>query len=277
MKVLKKVNNNVVLALNKNDDEVFVVGKGLGFNKTPYILDENSELVEKVFVQKDDLKYRQLFDDIPSDIIVLSEDIIFEGKALFGENLNESIIMALSDHINTAVLRNEEGEELKNKLNSEIRHIYPTEIEMGYRALEMIKERLNVDLPESEAAFIALHFVNGQMNNESDFTETSKITKIIRDIISIVKYNYKLNIDEHSINFTRFITHLRYFIYRLMNNEALPKANVDLLETVKSNAADEINCINKINKYLVDNHNWEISNDEKLYLILHLNRVTKNI
>ena len=37
MKIVKKLNNNVVLALNDKDEEIIVVGKGLGFRKTPYV------------------------------------------------------------------------------------------------------------------------------------------------------------------------------------------------------------------------------------------------
>lgn len=36
MKVIKKVNNNVAIAINEHNEEVFVVGKGVGFLKTPY-------------------------------------------------------------------------------------------------------------------------------------------------------------------------------------------------------------------------------------------------
>jgi beta-glucoside operon transcriptional antiterminator len=276
MRVIKKINNNVVLAKNDKEEEVFVVGKGLGFMKTPYELDESSQVIEKIFVQKDNLKFNTLFNNIPAEIIIVTEDIISQGKQFLGTKLNDGMLIALSDHINTAIDRNKSGEELSDTLQSELKHIYPSEVAMGHQALEIIKDKLGIQLPKSEAGFIALHFVNGQLNS-SDFTETAKITKIIKDILSIVKYYYKVNFDEQSINFSRFVTHLRYFIHRLMNNEDLTQDNIDLFEIIKSEASKEIACIDKINIYLIDNYGWTISNSEKLYLILHLKRVTKNI
>lgn len=229
MKVLKKINNNVVLAINDKEEEVFVVGKGLGFMKAPYTLDESSDIIEKIYVQKGNLKFNTLFNNIPSEIILVSEEIITQAKEFLRTKLNDSMLIGLSDHIHAALERKKDGEELVNSLQWELKHIYPTEVTMGYKALNIIKEKLGVQLPESEATFIALHFVNGQLNN-SHFSDTAKITQIIKDILSIVKYHYRVNIDEQSINFSRFVIHLRYFIHRLMNNESLPKENMDLFE-----------------------------------------------
>ena len=53
MKIVKKLNNNVVLALNDKDEEIIVVGKGLGFRKTPYVLEDLS-LIEKKYVIPED-------------------------------------------------------------------------------------------------------------------------------------------------------------------------------------------------------------------------------
>ncbi|MDN3233161.1 MULTISPECIES: PRD domain-containing protein [Priestia] len=276
MRVTKKINNNVVLAVNDKGEEIFVVGKGLGFLKTPYNLEDSSEKIEKVFVQNDNLKFNMLFNSIPSDVILVTENIISEGKKHLGTNLNDGMLIALSDHINTALKRNIEGEELVNSYQWEMKHIYPTEASFGFKALNIIRDKLGVQLPESEASFIALHFVNGQLNS-NDFTETAKLNKIIKDILNIIKYHYQVNINEQSINYSRFVTHVRYFLLRLMNNETLNQENGDLFEVIKSDASEELKCIDKIDKYLKDNYNWVFPKNEKIYLILHLQRVMRNL
>lgn len=276
MKAIKKINNNVVLAIDTNGDEVFLVGKGLGFQKMPYSIDDRSELIEKKFVQSGNLQFESLFNTIPVEVILTTQEIITFGEKQLENNLNKGLIISLADHINGSLDRINEGLELSNAFQWELKHIYPTEVALGKIALEIIKNKIGVQLPEVEASFIALHFVNAQLNNNNDFTETGKITKVIKDILNIVKYHYKLEIDEESINYARFVTHLRYFVYRLLKEESLREGKINLLDIVKADSSEELKCITKIEKYLSENYNWFISNNEKLYLIIHLQRLTKN-
>ena len=48
----------------------------------------------------------------------------------------------------------------------EIRRFYSREYQIGQYALQMIRERLQVDLPEDEAGFIALHFINAEYGTD---------------------------------------------------------------------------------------------------------------
>ena len=68
MKIVKKLNNNVVLALNDKEEEIIVVGKGLGFRKTPYILEDLS-LIEKKYVIPQSTKASEILESIPNEVI----------------------------------------------------------------------------------------------------------------------------------------------------------------------------------------------------------------
>ncbi|WP_207940957.1 beta-glucoside operon transcriptional antiterminator [Enterococcus sp. DIV2402] len=275
MKVIKKINNNIVMAKMRDGSEVFVVGRGLGFRQTPFILNDNDEIIEKIFTQQDKNadKYMAIFTQIPLPIINITEKIIEEGKELLQANLNELLLFSLADHINNSVEREEGTDEVINTLHWEIKHIYPTETKIGEYALSLIKEKTAITLPKEESSLIALHFVNAQLKNGADFSETSKITQIIKDIVTIVKYNLKKNINEDSINFARFVTHLRYFIFRQINNESLNEQS-ELYEVVKKTAEQELECLKKICLYLENNYNWHVTTDEQLYLLLHLKRLS---
>jgi beta-glucoside operon transcriptional antiterminator len=275
MKVIKKINNNIVMAKMRDGSEVFVVGRGLGFRQTPFILNDNDEIIEKIFTQQDKNadKYMAIFTQIPLPIINITEKIIEEGKELLQANLNELLLFSLADHINNSVEREEGTDEVINTLHWESKHIYPTETKIGEYALSLIKEKTAITLPKEESSLIALHFVNAQLKNGADFSETSKITQIIKDIVTIVKYNLKKNINEDSINFARFVTHLRYFIFRQINNESLNEQS-ELYEVVKKTAEQELECLKKICLYLENNYNWHVTTDEQLYLLLHLKRLS---
>lgn len=275
MKVQKKINNNIVKAITDKGEVVFVVGKGLGFRTTPYILKEDDPVIEKIFAEQDKNteKYLSIFNHIPLLIIDLTESIIKEGKKILDSDLNESLLFTLSDHINNAIERESDVEKMVNTLHWEIKHIYPTETMIGDYALKIIKEKTSKALPKEEASLIALHFVNAQFKEGSDISETSKITMIIKDITTIVKYNLRTDINESSVNFARFVTHLRYFIFRQINNESLSESS-ELYDVVKKTAEQELECLKKICLYLENNYQWNVTVEEQLYLLIHLKRLS---
>ena len=79
MKIIKKINNNIALAINAKDEEVIVIGKGIGFPKTPYELRDES-IIEKIFVTQSNNDYLEMFKDIPLEDIYLTQEIIKYGE-----------------------------------------------------------------------------------------------------------------------------------------------------------------------------------------------------
>lgn len=73
----------------------------------------------------------------------------------------------------------------------------------------MIRNRINITFDENEAGFIALHFVNARLDNQK-LDLTLKTSKVIKDIMDIVKYHFNVEIDEDSWNYNRFVTHLKF-------------------------------------------------------------------
>ncbi|MDZ7836429.1 MAG: hypothetical protein U5K84_14905 [Alkalibacterium sp.] len=69
---------------------------------------------------------------------------------------------------------------------------------------------MGIELPDSEAAAIALHIVNAR-EDDSDLGVTIRMTEIVQDILNIVHFYYGQTFDEESFQYTRFITHLQYF------------------------------------------------------------------
>ena len=57
---------------------------------------------------------------------------------------------------------NEKNLEIKNAMLWDIKRLHKVEFEIGIHALKIIEENLNFELPEDEAASIALHIVNAQ-------------------------------------------------------------------------------------------------------------------
>lgn len=273
MKILKKLNNNVVLALNERGEEVIVTGKGLGFRKMPYILEDIS-LIEKKYIVPKNTKASEILESIPNEVIKVTEKVIRSGYKELNMEFNADILLTLSDHINFSIQRSKEGVEIKSPLQWEIKHIYPKEYKIGFNSIEIIENNLGIKLDKNEAAFIALHFINAQIGNH-DMTETTKITTIMGEIISLIKYKFKIEFNEDSFEFTRFMTHIRYFIIRQVNNKPLDNDNNDMFDLMKDKLTEELDCVEIIEKHLNKNYGWKFTNDEKLYLMLHIQRIRK--
>ena len=272
--VIKQIfNNNVILAKDSSKNEIVAMGCGIAFKKK--VGDAiNIKLIEKTFILKQketSEKFKLLLEDIPAEHVSLCYDIIEYTKNILNVDLNDYIYVTLTDHISYSLKLNKDGIHRSNVLLWEIKKFYPKEYKIGLKALELIEDETHQKLSEDEAGSIALHLVNAQINKTLNIREdASKLTQMVQDILNIVKYTYNISLDENSLNYERFITHLRFFFKRLNNNEVVESEDDFLLGQVKNKYRQAYECMLKIEKYL----GMELTDSEKLYLTLHIQRVT---
>ncbi|MDQ0999649.1 beta-glucoside operon transcriptional antiterminator [Neobacillus niacini] len=273
MKIAKVFNNNVISAFNEKNQELVVMGRGLAFQKKPGdTVDE--EKIEKTFVLKNnDLseRFKTLLYEVPIEYMEITESIIQLAKSRLGRNLNDSIYVSLTDHIHFAVDRHQKGYDIKNALLWEIKRFYKDEFLIGMEALKVVKEKIGVLLPEDEAGFIAMHIVNSGLNEE--MPNVANITRVMQDILNIVKYHYKISFDEESLNYFRFVTHLKFFAQRLYSKNYIEDDDPFLYESFKQKHKEAFICTEKINDYIENQFDYSLTNNEKLYLAIHIQRV----
>ncbi|EDW21288.1 PRD domain-containing protein [Bacillus sp. FSL K6-4563] len=275
MIISKVINNNVVSAYDDEQHELVIMGRGIAFQKkSGDPIDE--ERIEKVFsIQNKDIseKFKTLLYDIPIEYMQVCEAIIDHARTTLNKNLNDSIYVTLTDHITFAIERHQKGMDIKNALLWEIKRLYKDEFMCGLEAIRIIQDKLNIHLPEDEAGFIAMHIVNAELNEE--MPNVIQITKLIQDILNIVKYHFQIDLDEESLNYFRFVTHLKFFGQRLFNETQMENQNEFLYEVVKEKNTAAFQCAEKINDYVQKEHNRSLIEDEMLYLTLHIDRVIK--
>lgn len=225
MNVTKVINNNIVISENEEKQELVVMGKGLGFKKKPGDVIDDTK-IEKVYLSTQEwnvTKLTQLLSSIPIEHIQAANEIISFAKVSLGKKLSEKLFLTLTDHINYAIERYQNGMEIKNALLWEIKRFYNHEYLIGKEALSIIKNRLAIELPEDEAGFIALHIVNAELDM-AQVSQVSEMAKIIQHILNIVKYHFSMELDEYSLNYERFVTHLKFFVQRLFSGTKLDDA-----------------------------------------------------
>lgn len=275
MKFKQVLNNNAVIASDK-DKEVVVMGRGLAFQRKPgQSIDDKK--VEKTFVLKDTSigdKLVELMRDIPEEHLDLSYQIIEIAKKNLPYKLDDYLYIALTDHLSFAISRHNNGVDLKNPLLWEIRKYYRQEFQTAVQALDLIEKEAGVRLAEDEAASIALHLVNSQMSGEN-MESAVQVTQMVDDILTIVKYYYQLTLDEQSVSYERFLTHLRFFAMRLNRKETEEEGpDIFMYEQVKNKYKSAFKCTERIAGYIKKEYEWDISENEKMYLTLHIHRVT---
>ncbi len=276
MQILRVLNNNVITSLDDNETEIVVMGRGLAFQKKPGD-DVDTDKIEKVFRPESNdssRKLKELLEQIPMEYVQLTEEIRKLAVLMLDKEFGDSIYLSLTDHIHFAVERHNRGLDIKNGLLLEVKSLYKAEYQVGRSALELIKDRIGVQLPDDEAGFIALHLVNAQLGEEMPVL--MDITKIIQDILDIVRKHFDLEYNEDSISYYRFVTHLKFFAQRLISGDHSGNNYDSLYEIVKTNCPEAYPCTESIEAYIAEHYDYRLNKEEMLYLTIHIDRIAKS-
>lgn len=274
MEIKQVFNNNVVLTTNDDANEFVVMGRGIGFQKAKGDSIDLA-LIEKKFILSENVSksifpdiYHQLSDD-EIDVVI---EIIDLAEEMLGIEFQSNIYIALADHIHYALDRTQQLIPLTNPLNYEVKKYYPKEYKVGKIALKIIEDRLNISLYKDEASSIALHFVTGQKERYL-IGQTIKVTEIVHNILNIIRVYYGENFDEESISYARFLTHIQYFAHRVVFGDHQGETDSFLYEQIQASYPKAFECVNRIKHFVKATHDFEMGEDEQVYLTIHIERV----
>lgn len=186
----------------------------------------------------------------------------------------ENVPMGLPDHISAAVNRYKEGIVLPNPLLWDIRQLYKDEFRVGLKANEIVKEETGVEFTDDEAAFIALHFVNAQLGGE--IRDIYDMTYLMKAVFGIVYDEYGFRPDHESLNYYRFVTHLKFYARRIVSGEKYGDEDADLLEVVRFKYPRAYACADRIRAYVQTEKGFHSGQNELLYLTIHIARVMEH-
>ena len=274
MIVEKVLNNNVVVSIDpRTRKEVILMGSGIAFNKKPGQLIDTKR-IEKTFIVDDENlgnKIKKLINQIPDGIFELTDEIITKAIVELNVELDKQVYVSLADHIAFAVKRFKNGITIKNELLNEIRRVHRNEFRVALWAVDYINKKLDIQLPEDEAGFIALHFVNASYKETT--MKSVESTKIIKDVLNIIKYYFTIELDEDDLNYDRLLTHLKYFAKRIVNNNQHSSTDSSFAKVISSTYPEAYGCAMKIGEYILMHNKYEVNDDELVYLTMHIQRV----
>lgn len=269
----KIINNNIVSVLEPDGKEVIVMGRGIGFGAKPgrEIPEKKVEKIFRMDGQSNVDKFKQLLADMPLEHIQASTEIINYAKSVLNRRLNQNIYITLTDHISFAIERLKEKMVFSNPLLNEVKTFYKEEYLIGEYAIALIERRIGVSLPVDEAGFIALHIVNAEYNTA--MRDTIDITNLIQNVAKIVKEYFDMDFDESSLNYQRFVTHLRFLAQRIIAGELLNNENGEFNQLISQMYPKEYDCSLKIKDYIRETYRHEVTEEETAYLAVHIKRM----
>lgn len=275
MQILKVMNNSLILAVNDSGNQCILMGKGIGYKKSHGQKVLESE-VEKIFILKDKTllkNFVQLASELDDTYFNIVKEIIEYATNEYNIEVMDYLYVSLSDHIAFAVNRYHEGK-ISEKFNYiEVVKYHQKEYGVGKYAVSLINETLDIELPESEASAIGLHFVNARLNSES-YNQEVEVFKLIDHIEAIVKRKANESFEKDSLSYSRFITHLKYFAERIIKNQIFEDTDSDILyDQLSMSMSKEHDIIESIAKFVNQKYEIELTKQEKIYLIIHIHRI----
>lgn len=277
MQIKQILNNNAVAATDDAGQEVILMGKGIGW-QSKRGEEADPAKIEKVFRMETDSQqenFKNLLLEVRPEVVAVSMLVIDYAKEKLDCQLNKNVYLTLTDHISFAIERQGMGCNFTGPMAYDIQRFYPKEYKIGQKALNFILVRLHAKLPEAEAAAIALHIINAEY--ERDMSETMGIAEITSKALDLVRYTFMLKFDEDDLNYQRFVTHLRFFAQRVMENKLLDSGQEEIFQGLVQKYPKQVRVAEKICHLTSELYDVDITPEEVGFLTVHIVRLTNKL
>lgn len=278
MKVLRVLNNNVVLSHDENGQGVILTGRGIGFRAQPG-QEIDPERIVQVFVPdggRDPDHLAESFAMIDQEVLRAVVIALRESGIEDRTSSRPTLAIAVADHVDGALARLRQGIEIEYPLLAEVRTLYSEEYEKARRLLREVNRLVDPKLPEHEATALALHLVNaGFATGDLSFTYT--MTGVIQQMLAIVGERFGISVDRHSMAAARFITHVRYMFVRIQQHRQLAGEQSLISRTIRESYPDATRTAQQLAVVVQLRMGEELTYHEIAYLALHVARMTAEV
>lgn len=273
MLVTKKINNNVAVCTDGSGRELIAFGRGIGFPAMPYELTDLTR-IDRTFYNVSS-QYIALLDDIPPEIIHFTARQMLLIQDRLPYETSSNLILTLADHLAFAVERSRKGVYVPMPSVYEMETNYPLEIDIGRQFVAAMEEELDLRLPKSEVQGVAMHFINARTSGAGEDAAhlEERYETILEETTRIIEMEMGFQIRRETFNYARFATHVQYLLKRVYEEKHIDSDNIQMYESIRGEYESASQCVDKIGGYLERDWKIRLTEEEKLYLIMHVNRV----
>ena len=272
MKVVKRINHNAAILVNDKGRELVAIGRGVGFpNESGEVgLDQ----IERTFYGVDP-RYLSLLDEIDPDVMEFASQIADVARANISRELSANLPFTLADHISFAIKRCREHMYVQMPLSCDVQQCYPIEYKIACLAHAGIEREFGVSMPRSERAGIALCIVNSVMASscKAKSNDVRREESLIKKLTRTIEQEMHINVDPDGFDYARYETHVRYLLERVRTNAPLDTDNASLYAPLSTDYPAIAACVDKMADLIEATYGTSITVEEKVYLMLHVNRV----
>lgn len=272
MVVVRNINNNVSLCRDGNGKEVVVFGKGVGFLRPSDQVPLGR--IERTFYNVSS-HYLSILNDVPQEILDFTarQMTALRNTLPYGTTANLTFILA--DHLAFAIERAQKNIYIPMPSVYELETSWPLEMEVGRSFVSAMEKEFGVKLPYGEAQAVAMHFINARSTHaqEAAFNIEARYEEILERTTQIIEKEMALTVRRDTFNYARFATHVQYLLRRIFEDKSIDSENIQMYESIRDEYEAASRCVDKIAVYLRETWKAKLTEEEKLYLIMHVNRV----
>lgn len=220
-RITKILNHNSFMGIeSKNDQECLIMGKGVAFGKkvgqTVSVTADSRVYSLKELTDRGEAK--EIIKSVSPLCLELANEVLNQAEEEFGK-VDRSILFTMADHLDFAVRRIQNGEQISNPLTDDIRIMFYKEYKVAGCIRDLLKEKLGIRIDEHEIGYIALH-VHSAIVDEN-VSQAMEIARTVRECICMVEEETGKSIDVMSLSYNRLMNHVRYMVARAIHGEKL--------------------------------------------------------
>ena len=231
-RIAKTLNHNSFIGVEEeNNREYLVMGKGIAFGKKTgqRVQPGDDTRIYSLTEMTERGNARTIVQDVSPHSLELASAVLDEAEKEFGK-IDRSIVFPMADHLDFAVRRIQNGEQISNPLTDDIRVMFYKEYKVASCIGELLKERLQIEIDEHEIGYLALHVHSAIV--EENVSQAMEVARAVRESISLVEHITGHTIDVMSLSYNRMMNHIRYMVARAVSGEKL-KVNMNDYMSVK--------------------------------------------
>ena len=272
MRAVRKINNNVVTCVDDDGNELIAMGRGLGFGKLPRDLALSE--IDRTFYDVGS-RYLAAAGELPEEVLDFAAKIVDVARNQLGYELSPNLTFILADHIGYAIERARKNIYVRMPMAYDVEQSYPEEFRLGKFAVRRMEKEFGVKLPKEETAGIALNLANARITASDNADETTADDRMLEDATEIIESAFAIAIDRDTFAFSRYATHMLYLFKRLRSGEKLDTAGADaaMLIGIREQFPRGCSCADAIADHIAQIWGRDLSDDEKLYIVIHISRV----
>ena len=220
-RIAKILNHNSFMGIqDENNQECLVMGKGVAFGKkvgqTVPVTAEAKVYSLKEMTERGEAK--DILKSVSPLCLEFANEVLNQAEQEFGK-VDRTILFTMADHLDFAIRRIQNGEQISNPLTDDIRVMFYKEYKVASCIQELLKEKLQLEIDEHEIGYIALH-VHAAIVDEN-VSQAMEIARTVRECISLVEKETGNSIDVMSLGYNRLMNHVRYMVARAIHGEKL--------------------------------------------------------